>query len=72
MDFIQTWDLYYHYNNAIGEDSSALDGSDCEIILKHVKDLLEHVKYQDEVIAAVSREVSIRPYLNVYGEAKHW
>ncbi len=56
--------------NDVDKDSSALDGGDFEDILEHVKNLLEHIKYQDEIIAAQSRELLVRPYPSVHDGAK--
>jgi hypothetical protein len=55
----------------VDENSTALDGGDFNIILTSLKNLLDHIKYQDEIIAAYSQKVLIKPYLSIDGEAKN-
>jgi hypothetical protein len=63
--------LYYYYKNDIDEDSNTFDDNNFGIIFKYIKNLLKYIKYQKNIIAAQSREISVRPYLNVYSEIKH-
>jgi len=35
-----------------------------------LKNLLDYIKYQDEIITAYSQKVLIKPYLSIDGEAK--
>lgn len=57
VDITSIWVSYFKYRSENDEDSTSLDGSDFENVLDVVQNLLKHVEYQDEIIAAQSREV---------------
>lgn len=69
LDLARLWAMYHDYKNALHTDSSALDDGHFESILETVKDLLRLVEYQNEMITAQSRKVSVKAIY--HGEAKH-
>jgi hypothetical protein len=56
-DITNIWISYLKHRNEYEEDATAIDLGEFDFMLDEIHDLLKHVQYQDEIIAAQSREV---------------